>query len=256
MNSLFSLQGKVAVVTGGYGHLGKSITLALESAGAIVIVAGRDIKKFNKVFKDKKNIHFEYLDLKNNESIESAYQNVFEKFASLDILINNGFYGEQCMPESKNIKGWEMGIDGGLNSVYKSIEYAIPFLKNSDNAKIVNIASMYGMQIPDFSMYSDYKQFFNPPNYGTAKAGVIHLTKYYAKYLAQYAILVNSISPGPFPSVFVQKEKGFIEEIEKRSPLGRIGKPDEIMGVIIFLSSAASSYVTGQNIAVDGGWTI
>jgi len=255
MNELFNLNNKIAVVTGGYGHLGKSITNALAKAGAKVIVAGRNKEKFSNEFNDK-NIYFEFLDLSQNVSIKSSLQNIFDKFGRIDIVINNGFYSQQCIPKTNEIIGWENGIDGVLNSVYKFTEASLPFLKRSEAARIINIGSMYGMQVPDFSLYNDYKKFFNPPNYGTAKAGVIHLTKYYAKLLAKDNILVNCVSPGPFPSSEVQKEIGFIKELEKRSPLNRIGQPSELEGVIIFLASRASSYITGQNIAVDGGFTI
>jgi gluconate 5-dehydrogenase len=115
---------------------------------------------------------------------------------------------------------------------------------------------MYGVVSPDFRIYDDYKEFFNPPDYGAAKAGVIQLTKYYAAYYAPYNINVNCISPGPFPSPEVQKEIEFIKQLENKNPQKRIGRPDDLKGVVIFLASEASSYITGQNINVDGGWTI
>jgi gluconate 5-dehydrogenase len=114
---------------------------------------------------------------------------------------------------------------------------------------------MYGMVAPDFTVYEDFPNFLNPPHYGAAKAGVIQMTKYFASYLAQYGILVNAVSPGAFPSKGVQEHTGFIAALNKKNPLKRIGQPDELKGVFVFLASNASTYVTGQNIAVDGGWT-
>jgi gluconate 5-dehydrogenase len=115
---------------------------------------------------------------------------------------------------------------------------------------------MYGMVAPDFTVYDDFPDFLNPPHYGAAKAGIIQMTKYFASYLAPYGILVNAVSPGAFPSADVQKHTGFIAALGKKNPLKRIGQPDELKGVFVFLASNASTYVTGQNIAVDGGWTV
>ena len=108
----------------------------------------------------------------------------------------------------------------------------------------------------DLSDYFNAEEFANPPHYGVAKAGIIQLTRYAAVHLAAHGIRVNSISPGPFPSKEVQKNADFIETLSKNVPLGRIGKPEELLGAVIFLLSSASSYITGQNIVVDGGWTV
>ena len=115
---------------------------------------------------------------------------------------------------------------------------------------------MYGMVVPDLNIYKEREEFLNPPNYGVSKAGVIHLSKYYAMYLGKYNINVNSISPGPFPSEDVQKDKEFIKRLENKTKLKRIGNPEDLQGLILLLSSSMSSYITGQNIAIDGGWTI
>jgi len=138
---------------------------------------------------------------------------------------------------------------------FRTIKEIIPFMKRN-GGKIVNISSMYGVVVPDLKVYEGREEFLNPPNYGTAKAGVLHLTKYYAMYLAKYGINVNAISPGPFPSKEVQKDKIFIDRLISKVPLKRIGTPEDLSGVILLLSSAASNYITGQNICVDGGWTI
>ena len=114
---------------------------------------------------------------------------------------------------------------------------------------------MYGVVAPDFSVYDDSPQFFNPPHYGAAKAGLVQLTKYYASYLGKYNINVNAVSPGPFPHDSVQKDVGFIKRLESKTALKRIGKPSDLGGIFVFLCSDASNYITGQNLMVDGGWT-
>jgi len=254
----FSLDGKIAVVTGGYGHLGKSICKALSEANATVICCGRNIDKYQESFgkQGKSNISFVELDVSSSFSIKRAFESIQKEYKKINILINNAFYSEGTSPEKMTDKEWNNGIEGTLNSVFKGIREIIPFMKKAKEGNIINIASMYGIVSPDFRVYDSNPEFLNPPNYGTAKAGVIQLTRYYAVYLAKYNIRVNCISPGAFPSLKVQKNESFIDKLSKKIPMGRIGEPNELKGAIIFLASEASSYITGQNIVIDGGWTI
>jgi NAD(P)-dependent dehydrogenase (short-subunit alcohol dehydrogenase family) len=115
---------------------------------------------------------------------------------------------------------------------------------------------MYGVVAPDFDVYEGNLNFINPPHYGAAKAGILQLTRYYSSYLGKYSITVNSVTPGPFPSENVQKNKKFINKLASKTCLKRIGIPEDLSGVFIFLSSGASNYITGQNMIVDGGWTV
>jgi gluconate 5-dehydrogenase len=120
---------------------------------------------------------------------------------------------------------------------------------------IINISSMYGIVSPDPRIYGD-SGYNNPPDYGAGKAGIIQFTKYAACHLAAKGIRVNAVSPGPFPGAEVQKNEAFITNLKNKVPLGRIGQPADLKGVVVFLASDASSYITGQNIIVDGGWTV
>jgi gluconate 5-dehydrogenase len=147
-------------------------------------------------------------------------------------------------------------LDGTLSSVFRVIKALIPIYKQQQKGKIINVSSMYGNVAPQFEVYTEYPEYLNPPHYGAAKAGVIQLTKYYASYLGQFNVQVNCVTPGPFPSPKVQGTQGFITELEKRTCLGRIGKPEELAGAFVFLASDASNFITGQNIVVDGGWTV
>jgi len=254
--SKFSLAGKVAVITGGYGYLGKYMSEGLAEAGAQVVVAGKSKDKFRKTFPDHKRskIDFEQMDISSTASLKKGFKKIKKDFRKIDILVNNAFYSEGGSPESMTDEQWNRGIDGALNSVFRCTREVIHYMKNR-SGKIINVSSMYGTISPDFRVYRDHPECFNPPNYGAAKAGVIQLTKYYAVYLAKYNVTINSISPGAFPSEAIQKKTDFIKRLEDRIPMGRIGNPDELKGVLVFLASNASSYITGQNIIVDGGWT-
>jgi gluconate 5-dehydrogenase len=130
-------------------------------------------------------------------------------------------------------------------------------MRGQKSGNIVNIASMYGVVVPDFKVYDgDCKPNFNPPQYGASKAGVIQLTKFFGEYLIGDNIRVNAISPGPFPSPSVQKNEEFVNCLAGKNPSRRIGNPEDLKGALLFLASDASKYVVGQNIQVDGGWTI
>jgi NAD(P)-dependent dehydrogenase (short-subunit alcohol dehydrogenase family) len=255
----FSLKNKVVIVTGGYGHLGKSITESLLHHEASVYVMGRDETKFSETFQDaianKSLLYFVSGDVSETESIVNAFQTVFDKEGKIDVLINNAFYSKGQSPENMTDEEWNYCIDGTLSSVFKSIKAIIPFYKKAQQGKIINVSSMYGVVAPQFEIYDDSPEFLNPPHYGAAKAGVIQLTKYYASYLGQFGVNVNTVTPGPFPSEAVQQTAGFVKALESKTSLNRIGKPEDLAGSFVFLASDASNFITGQNIIVDGGWT-
>ncbi|MCX7048337.1 MAG: SDR family oxidoreductase [Candidatus Sumerlaeota bacterium] len=257
--SLFRLDKKVALITGGYGHLGVGMTQSLAEAGAIAVVCGRSEAKFKKVFgaKTKPPVYFQEMDVSSTQSVQSGLAAIHKTWRRIDILINNAFYAASNAPEKMTDAEWRLGVEGTLDSVFRCIREAIAFMKppRGRGGSIINVSSMYGMVSPNFEVYRDNPDYVNPPNYGAAKAGVIQLTRYFAIYLAKKGIRVNCISPGAFPSSDVQKQTGFIRNLEEKIPLGRIGRRDELKGAALFLASEASSYMTGQNIVVDGGWT-
>jgi gluconate 5-dehydrogenase len=255
-NKLFSLAGKTALVTGGYGHLGTAITAGLAEAGATVYVLGRDKSKFEQALTKipQQNILFQLCDISDTGSVAIAFQEVQLQQGKIDILVNNAFYSRGNDPEQMSDEDWSFGIDGNLNSVYRCIREIIPYLKEN-GGRIINVSSMYGVVSPDFSIYEQSPGSLNPPHYGAAKAGVLQLTRYFACYLGKYNITVNAVTPGPFPSETVQQNEVFVEQLKKKNPLGRIGKPDDLKGAFVYLASDASSFMTGQNMIIDGGWT-
>ncbi|MFD2201850.1 SDR family oxidoreductase [Shivajiella indica] len=253
----FNLKNKVVLVTGGYGHLGKAIVDSLLYHEAKVYVLGRDKEKFIQKFKEKlENLRFTYCDVSDLDSVKKAFSNIYQSEARLDVLINNAFYSRGQSPEEMNDEDFLYGLEGTLGSIFKCTREIIPYFKKQGFGKIINVSSMYGVVAPDFRIYDETPAYLNPPHYGAAKAGVIQLTKYYASYLGKYNIQVNVVTPGPFPSENVQKDTSFIKKLSEKTLVNRIGKPEDLAGVFVFLSSDAADFITGQNIIVDGGWTV
>jgi NAD(P)-dependent dehydrogenase (short-subunit alcohol dehydrogenase family) len=256
VSTLFNLSGKVALVTGGYGHLGTAISTGLAEAGASVYVLGRSKKKFSEAFHEVSytSIWFQECDISDTQSIKEAFAAVEAREGKLDVLVNNAFYSKGQNPEGLTDEEWAFSIDGNLNSVYRCIREAIPYFKTSGGS-IINVSSMYGMVSPDFSIYEESPAFLNPPHYGAAKAGVLQLTKYFACYLGKSSIRVNAVTPGPFPNEMVQQNEVFVAQLKRKNPLGRIGQPEDLKGAFVYLASDASAFMTGQNMVIDGGWT-
>lgn len=261
LSELFSLHGRTALVTGGAGYLGSEMTIALAEAGANVVVASRNLRRcqehaerINDTVQRDAAIGVR-LDVLDSDSVEKAFQVVIDRYRGLDILVNNAWAGKKNTLESITEEDWQFDVDISLTSVFRCVHRALPVLKTSDAGVIVNVASMYGHVSPDWRIYES-SDLANPPSYGAAKAGVIQFTRYLACYLARYGIRVNAISPGPFPFPETQELNGFMRELCSKNPMNRIGEPWELKGAIVFLSSKASSYMTGHNLCVDGGWTI
>ena len=259
---LFSLKGKNAVVIGGSGLLGGEISYAFAEMGARLIIANRNFKK-TETFID--TLSFRYptvkatalsVDISSKKSIATFTKQVASELdGGLDILVNCGWSGNKNSFESITDEDWDNDIEVCLNGVFRTTKMLVPLLSRR-KGNILNIASMYGHVAPDYRLY-DGDRFANPPSYGAAKAGVIQLTKYLASFLSQHEIRVNCISPGPFPFEKTQDESPeFIRRLSDKNPMNRIGNPHELKGAALLLCSNAGSYITGQNLRVDGGWSI
>ncbi len=261
LQQLFSLKGKTAVITGGAGYLGTAISETLAELGANLVLASRDKAKCRKKCDEIKELTggsvkamaFE-LDVLNRDAPAKFFAQVHEQFDAIDILVNNAWSGNKNSWDSISNEDWEHDIDMSLNSVFRLTKAAFPDLK-ATRGVVLNIASMYGHIGPDYRIY-DGKEFANPPSYGAAKAGVIQFTKYLASFLSPYSIRVNALSPGAFPHPATQKHEVFMEKLGSKNPMNRIGQPDELKGAVALLCSDAGSYITGQNLCVDGGWAI
>jgi NAD(P)-dependent dehydrogenase (short-subunit alcohol dehydrogenase family) len=148
-----------------------------------------------------------------------------------------------------------MSVIGAHNVFINALPALRRAVKSRGHASVINVASMYGVVSPDLSVYKT-PESSNPPFYGAAKAALIQWTRYAACEYGRENIRFNSVSPGPFPSAQVQADApDFVRTLSQKVPLGRVGQPGELVGIMVFLASSASSFITGANIPVDGGWT-
>jgi NAD(P)-dependent dehydrogenase (short-subunit alcohol dehydrogenase family) len=255
---LFDLTGRLVLVTGGYGHLGRAMVLGLLAHGARVVVLARHETSFAEQFAAEipgGNLFFRTCDVASTPSVQAAFRSCREQYGPIQVLINNAVYSAGQQPDALTDEQFAHGLDGSAGSAYRCLREVLPYLREN-GGKIINVASMYGVVAPDFAAYDAHPQFLNPPHYGAAKAAVIQLTKYFASYLGPENIQVNCVTPGAFPSARVQEQAGFVAELERRIPLGRIGRPEDLAGAFVYLSAPASDFITGHNLVVDGGWTI
>ncbi len=254
---LFDLTGRVALVTGAAGHLGRALATALAGAGATVYLTGRNADRL-KVLADElpggRPLPFDVTDA---EAVAAALATVEAESGRLDVLVNNahqprsGSFTDAVRDDFTNATELAVGAAHGLMIA------ALPLLERASadgSPCVVNVASMYGMVSPDPGMYSA-ESMQNPPYYGAAKAGLLQLTRHAATHLAARGIRVNAISPGPFPVAAPPSDPGLLDRIAAKVPLGRVGRPEELATAVLFLASPASTFVTGVNLPVDGGWT-
>lgn len=263
----FSLQNKVAIVTGALGLLGKNHCEALADAGANVVVADLDETKCSK-FAEKlltESLGCK-LDVTNCESIKNLLNKTILNLGKVDILINNAAINDMVENPKNNtndsqfenysLGNWNNSLSVNLTGTFLCSQIIGKEMVKQKSGNIINIASTYGLVAPNQDLYKDEngKQiFYKTPVYSVTKAGIISFTKYLAAYWAGKNIRVNALSPG---GVKNKQDITFIKKYSAKTPLGRMAKPNDYKGAIVFLASDASSYMTGENLVVDGGWTI
>ena len=255
---LFDLKGKICVVTGAVGYLGSKNCKILKDFGATVV--GLDIREKETRYEsnEKAYDYFFTCDISSTESIKDCFKKINDKYGKIDVLVNcatyGAGYGKESQIEYMTDEIWQTGIDGSLNSVFRCTREVVPYMKKTGGS-IINYCSMYGLVSPDLRIYGENNPQKNPPNYGAAKAGVAQLTRYSAGALAQYGIRVNCVTPGPFPNPANAQDEEFNKALASKTMLGRFGKSYEMAGAVLLLASSASTFMTGSNIVVDGGWT-
>jgi NAD(P)-dependent dehydrogenase (short-subunit alcohol dehydrogenase family) len=265
--NIFSLKNKVAIVTGATGLLGKQHCIALAEAGANVVACDLNLERCEALADSlsTKSVGFQ-VDVTSMESIFNMRTRILESYGHIDILVNNAaindmFENPMAAVELSKFEHypldlWNNSLSVNLTGVFLCSQIIGQVMIAQEKGSIINIASTYGVVAPNQSLYRDKngkQTFFKPPAYSVTKAGVIAFTKYLAAYWGDSGIRVNALSPGGVENA---QEDFFIENYSSRTPLGRMAKPEDYRGALIFLASDASSYMTGANLIVDGGYTI
>jgi len=241
------LKDKVIIITGGSGLLGKEMIKYLKTQGAININA--DINR-----DENADAIFIKTDVTDEMSVSNLFKTVIDKFGKIDGLINNAYprtkdWGVKF--ESILLDSRKKNIDLQLNSIFYLCQQALQYMQVYKSGSIVNIASIYGIVGPDFSVYENTGMTM-PAAYSAIKGGLINFTRYLASYVGKHNVRVNCVSPG---GIFDNQHSSFVSRYEKKVPLRRMGTPSDIAPAVGFLLSDESTYITGHNLVVDGGWT-
>jgi NAD(P)-dependent dehydrogenase (short-subunit alcohol dehydrogenase family) len=263
-SSLFRLDGRVAFLSGATGLLGRPMARALAASGAHVVLNARHADAVHDLAEELRSLGHKaseaVFDVTNEDAASEHIHLIGKTHGRLDVLVNNANSGRTGTIETATKEDFETSYRVNVVAAFHLLQCALPYLKeaatkNRGGASVINIASMYGSVSPDARIYGT-SGANNPPYYGAAKAGLIQLTRYAACHLATDHIRVNCISPGPFPSQrYLDRDSQFHGRLKDKNPMHRTGDPAELQGPLLFLASDASSYVTGINLAVDGGWT-
>ncbi len=251
LENLFGLADKIVAVTGAAGQLGSVVCLAFQQTGAKVIGLDIDIGSNS----DSKVDYFA-LNITSRQQIHKVFTAIMKKYGRFDILINNAGVSTFEPFEQRPEESFNLVMEVNLKGTFLCIQEYVNLIDrcNRRGGCIINIGSVFGVVSPDFRNYTDCQRR-NSEVYGATKAGIIQMTKYFAVHLADRDIRVNAVSPG---GIFNQKSpqgEDFVKNYSFRCPMKRMARDTEMLGAILYLSSDAASYTTGQNIVVDGGLT-
>lgn len=255
---LFDLTGRAALVTGGTGYLGRAFCAALAEAGATVVVASRDAGRAADAAAELPSPggvqHFGIeLDHKCEASLQAGFEAAVRCAGKLDVLVNNGQSGPAEDIDHASEPGFRDHLANATGYFLLARSLHDHLVQRKAGGNVVMIGSMYGL----VGSYPDAYEGVCPASpvaYHALKGGIIHMTRHLAVYWAKDGVRVNCLSPGPFPNP-ESAPAALIPRLEAKSPMQRMGTPAELKGALVFLASDASTYVTGHNLVVDGGWT-
>ena len=263
LHELMSLDGRVAVVTGGAGHIGRAIGHALAELGASVAIvdlsqsgAAAAASELDQRW-SAKAAGFA-CDLEQSDQVRDLPRLVRERFGRIDIIVNcaafvgtSGLEGWAVPFEQQSDKTWRRALEVNLTAPFVLVQAAAADLRASGHGSVINISSIYGLSGPDWRLYEG-TSLGNPAAYAASKGGLIQATRWLSTTLAPH-VRVNAIAPG---GVFRDTPEPFLSRYTARTPLGRMGREEDFKGAVAYLASDLSAYVTGQCLAVDGGWTV
>ena len=270
IDSLFRLDGQVAIVTGGLGRLGTQYARALTAAGASVALLDI-VSSPNPLLRSLVDagapISTHRVDATDRAAVDAVIAEVVSRFGTPAILVNNAGLGsspadaalETGRFESYPESAWDAMMESHLKSALVVSQSFIARFRDArlDAGSIVNVSSTYGVVSPDQSLYDDRRrggaEFYKPIGYSVAKSGMLNFTRWLAEYCAPFGVRVNTLVPGGVKED--AHAPAFVAEYVKRTPLGRMAQDDDYNGAIVFLASRASAYMTGAMLVIDGGWT-
>jgi NAD(P)-dependent dehydrogenase (short-subunit alcohol dehydrogenase family) len=263
IKELMNLKGRRAIITGAMGGLGKVMADTLGELGADLVLVdrpGSDFQSFSEALSHRWGIKTQYRHCDLEQQVQRTELIGWLKTSgeSLNILINNAAFvgaselkGWSVPFEEQTVDTWRRAIEVNLTAVFDLCQGLVPLLKVAEGANIINIASIYGEYGPDWGLYEG-TSMSNPAAYGASKGGLIQFTRWLATTVAPH-VRVNAISPG---GIFRNQPEIFVQRYQAKTPMGRMATEDDFRGVVSYLASDLSKYVTGQNLAVDGGWGV
>jgi NAD(P)-dependent dehydrogenase (short-subunit alcohol dehydrogenase family) len=263
ISDLTNLRGRRALITGATGKLGSVMADTLAELGADLVLVDRPGSHFQSLeshLKERWSVNAcpRECDLEIEEQRFALFESIKADGKGLNVLINNAaFVGASDLQgwitrfEEQTVETWRRAMEVNLTSAFHLSQLFLPLLKVGNGGNIINITSIYGEYGPDWRLY-DGTQMGNPAAYAASKGGLAQLTRWLATTIAP-DVRVNAISPG---GVLRNQDQKFVERYASRTPLKRMAREDDFKGIVAFLASDLSSYVTGQNISVDGGWGV
>ena len=257
VQELFDLSGRTALITGGSGYLGQSFARALAEAGASVVVASREQSRAQAVADDlplpgDSAHHAVVIDQLDEASINSGFDSAVAEAGKIDILIDNGQQGHALDLTDVTGDAFSKDLQNATGYFLLARRLRDHLVGRGAAGSIVMVGSMYGV-VGSYPDAYDGVCVASPVQYHTLKGGIIHMTRHLGVYWAKDNVRVNCLSPGPFPNANAPQE--MVERLKQKSPMSRMGLPHELKGALLLLVSDAGSYITGQNLLVDGGWT-
>ncbi len=274
-DALFALDGKTAVLTGASGFLGRTFAEALLANGARVVALGRSERlavegaRWTDAYGADK-VAVERIDMYDAAALDALLARLVVREASIDVLVNNahelgaatGFNVPEGALGRSTFDQWQRQWQGGVYWAVQTTQRLGEAMKARGRGSIVNVATMYASVAPRPQLYEGTGSL-NPPGYSAAKAALVAFTRYTASFWGAHGVRANCLSPGPFSNTedvgtganAIAADSPFVQRLKGMTVLGRIGRPAELCGALLFLASDASSYVTGHDLRVDGGWT-
>ena len=255
----FRLNGKTVIVTGGAGRYGKQITLALAEAGAIVFIASRDLEKNEKAAAEFRaqggDVRALQLDLGSEESCDALVAEAVRQTGRIDVLVNNSVARVGGAGWHKPLANYDESFHINASGTFYLTAAAAEVMKKQRSGSVINVGSFMGLVGPEFANYAGTDMYNgNPsPSYFYEKGGLANFTRWAARVLGGYNIRVNAIHPGGLMEPHLPE--AFVKNYSARTQLGRLASQEDLKGIIVFLASDASLYLTGTNIPVDGGYT-